>query len=166
MNVVVISLFLGGLALCIRTGVSLLWALAFGLLCFSGQAFRQGFRPREIIALWGRGVRTIGDILKIFVLIGMLTAVWRSAGTIPYIIHHCLPWVDPAHFHLWVFLLCSLLSLLLGTSFGTVSTLGVVFMLLARTAGLDPLMTAGAVMASMWGTAARQCRPARRWSAP
>ena len=71
MNVVVISLFLGGLALCIRTGVSLLWALAFGLLCFSGQAFRQGFRPREIIALWGRGVRTIGDILKIFVLIGM-----------------------------------------------------------------------------------------------
>lgn len=83
MNVVVISLFLGGLALCIRTGVSLLWALAFGLLCFSGQAFRQGFRPREIIALWGRGVRTIGDILKIFVLIGMLTAVWRSAGTIP-----------------------------------------------------------------------------------
>ena len=150
MNVVVISLFLGGLALCIRTGVSLLWALAFGLLCFSGQAFRQGFRPREIIALWGRGVRTIGDILKIFVLIGMLTAVWRSAGTIPYIIHHCLPWVDPAHFHLWVFLLCSLLSLLLGTSFGTVSTLGVVFMLLARTAGLDPLMTAGAVMSGIY----------------
>ena len=150
MNAVVISLFLGGLALCIRTGVSLLWALAFGLLCFSGQAFRQGFRPREIIALWGRGVRTIGDILKIFVLIGMLTAVWRSAGTIPYIIHHCLPWVDPAHFHLWVFLLCSLLSLLLGTSFGTVSTLGVVFMLLARTAGLDPLMTAGAVMSGIY----------------
>ena len=150
MNVVVISLFLGGLALCIRTGVSLLWARAFGLLCFSGQAFRQGFRPREIIALWGRGVRTIGDILKIFVLIGMLTAVWRSAGTIPYIIHHCLPWVDPAHFHLWVFLLCSLLSLLLGTSFGTVSTLGVVFMLLARTAGLDPLMTAGAVMSGIY----------------
>lgn len=80
----------------------------------------------------------------------MLTAVWRSAGTIPYIIHHCLPWVDPAHFHLWVFLLCSLLSLLLGTSFGTASTLGVVFMLLARTAGLDPLLTAGAVMSGIY----------------
>ena len=86
----------------------------------------------------------------LFVLIGMLTAVWRSAGTIPYIIHHCLPWVDPAHFHLWVFLLCSLLSLLLGTSFGTSSTLGVVFMLLARTAGLDPLLTAGAVMSGIY----------------
>ena len=150
MNAVVISLFLGGLALCIISGASLLWALAFGLLCFSGHAFRLGFRPREIVGLCGRGVRTIGNILKIFVLIGMLTAVWRSAGTIPYIIHHCLPWVDPAHFHLWVFLLCSLLSLLLGTSFGTASTLGVVFMLLARTAGLDPLMTAGAVMSGIY----------------
>ena len=150
MNAVVISLFLGGLALCIITGASLLWALAFGLLCFSGHAFRLGFRPREIVGLCGRGVRTIGNILKIFVLIGLLTAVWRSAGTIPYIIHHCLPWVDPAHFHLWVFLLCSLLSLLLGTSFGTASTLGVVFMLLARTAGLDPLMTAGAVMSGIY----------------
>lgn len=150
MNAVVISLFLGGLALCIISGASLLWALAFGLLCFSGHAFRLGFRPREIVGLCGRGVRTIGNILKIFVLIGLLTAVWRSAGTIPYIIHHCLPWVDPAHFHLWVFLLCSLLSLLLGTSFGTASTLGVVFMLLARTAGLDPLMTAGAVMSGIY----------------
>ena len=83
MNAVVISLFLGGLALCIVTGASLLWALAFGLLCFTGHAFRQGFRPREIAGLCGRGVRTIGNILKIFVLIGMLTAVWRSAGTIP-----------------------------------------------------------------------------------
>ena len=71
MNAVVISLFLGGLALCIITGASLLWALAFGLLCFSGHAFRLGFRPREIVGLCGRGVRTIGNILKIFVLIGL-----------------------------------------------------------------------------------------------
>ena len=112
-------------------------------------------------------MRTIGDILKIFVLIGMLTAVWRSAGTIPYIIHHCLPWVDPAHFHLWVFLLCSLLSLLLGTSFGTVSTLGVVFHAAGAHGRADPLMTAGAVMSGIYvGTAARPCLPARRWSAP
>ena len=123
MNAVVISLFLGGLALCIVTGASLLWALAFGLLCFTGHAFRLGFRPREIVGLCGRGVRTIGNILKIF--------------------------VQPAHGGRIV-LLCSLLSLLLGTSFGTASTLGVVFMLLARTAGPDPLLTAGAVMSGIY----------------
>lgn len=150
MNAVILSLFLGGLLLCISTGASLLWALAFGLLCFAGHALYLGVRPREVVVLCGRGVRTIGNILKIFALIGLLTAVWRSSGTIPYIIQQCLSLVDPAHFPLWVFLLCGLLSLLLGTSFGTASTLGVVFMLLARTAGLDPLLTAGAVMSGIY----------------
>lgn len=150
MNAVVLSLFLGGLALCITCDRSLLWALAFGLLCFMGQALWRGVPVRRIIALCIQGMRQLGNILTIFALIGMLTAVWRAAGTIPYIIHHCLPLVDPAYFPLWVFLLCSLLSLLLGTSFGTASTLGVVFMLLARTAGLDTLVTAGAVMSGIY----------------
>lgn len=88
MNAVVISLFLGGLALCIITGASLLWALAFGLLCFSGHAFRLGFRPREIVGLCGRGVRTIGNILKIFVLIGLLTSLTSS-------IIACRGWILP-----------------------------------------------------------------------
>lgn len=150
MNAVVLSLFLGGLALCITCGRSLLWALAFGLLCFMGQALWRGVPVHRIMVLCVQGLRRLGNILTIFVLIGMLTAVWRAAGTIPYIIHPCLPLVDPAHFPLGVFLLCSLLSLLLGTSFGTASTLGVVFMLLARTAGLDPLVTAGAVMSGIY----------------
>ena len=38
--------------------------------------------------------------------------------SLPFIIHHTLQWVDPAYFILWVFLLCCLLSLLLGTAFG------------------------------------------------
>ena len=80
----------------------------------------------------------------------MLTAVWRASGTLPFIIHHTLQWVDPAYFILWVFLLCCLLSLLLGTAFGSVSTLGVIFMMLARSAGLDELATAGAIMSGIY----------------
>lgn len=43
-----------------------------------------------------------------------------------------------------------LLSLLLGTAFGSVSTLGVIFMMLARSAGLDELATAGAIMSGIY----------------
>ena len=99
--------------------------------------------------LWS-GVRSVRNILIIFGLIGMLTAVWRASGTLPFIIHHTLQWVDPAYFILWVFLLCCLLSLLLGTAFGSVSTLGVIFMMLARSAGLDELATAGAIMSGIY----------------
>jgi len=132
---IVLSVFLGGLAVCVLTGASVLWALLLGLACFAGYALRQGHAPRDVALMLWSGVRSVRNILIIFGLIGMLTAVWRASGTLPFIIHHTLQWVDPAYFILWVFLLCCLLSLLLGTAFGSVSTLGVIFMMLARSAG-------------------------------
>ena len=124
---IVLSVFLGGLAVCVLTGASVLWALLLGLACFAGYALRQGHAPRDVALMLWSGVRSVRNILIIFGLIGMLTAVWRASGTLPFIIHHTLQWVDPAYFILWVFLLCCLLSLLLGTAFGSVSTLGVIF---------------------------------------
>ena len=147
---IVLSVFLGGLAVCVLTGASVLWALLLGLACFAGYALRQGHAPRDVALMLWSGVRSVRNILIIFGLIGMLTAVWRASGTLPFIIHHTLQWVDPAYFILWVFLLCCLLSLLLGTAFGSVSTLGVIFMMLARSAGLDELATAGAIMSGIY----------------
>ena len=118
---IVLSVFLGGLAVCVLTGASVLWALLLGLACFAGYALRQGHAPRDVALMLWSGVRSVRNILIIFGLIGMLTAVWRASGTLPFIIHHTLQWVDPAYFILWVFLLCCLLSLLLGTAFGSVS---------------------------------------------
>ncbi|WP_303237259.1 Na+/H+ antiporter NhaC family protein [uncultured Bilophila sp.] len=150
MKTVVLSVFLIGLTVCVSTGATVLWALLLGLFCFVGYAFLQGHPARDVASMLLAGIRQVGNILLIFVLIGMLTAVWRASGTIPFIISNTLPLVNPTYFPLWVFLLCTLLSLLLGTSIGTVSTIGVIFMLLARTAGLNEAVTAGAVMSGIY----------------
>lgn len=146
----VLSIFLIGLTACVLTGTPILWALLLGLFCFSAYALHQGHSPRALSFMLLAGIRKITNILVIFCLIGMLTAIWRAAGTIPLIIRDTLDWVAPASFSLSVFLLCSLMSLLLGTSFGTVSTLGVIFMLLARAAGLNEGLTAGAIMSGIY----------------
>ncbi|MFQ8736716.1 MAG: hypothetical protein ACLSAH_12500 [Bilophila wadsworthia] len=44
MKAIVLSVFLGGLAVCVLTGASVLWALLLGLACFAGYALRQGTR--------------------------------------------------------------------------------------------------------------------------
>lgn len=150
MKTLVLSAFLVGLTVCVVTGETVLWALLLGLFCFAGYALRQGHPARNVAAMLFAGIRQVNNILLIFGLIGMLTAVWRASGTIPFIISNTLPLVNPTYFPLWVFLLCTLLSLLLGTSIGTVSTLGVIFMLLARTAGLNEAVTAGAVMSGIY----------------
>jgi len=150
MNIASICVFLAGLVCCIVSGASILWALGAGFVIFSGLALARVRSMRAVWGMWLDGVRTVANILSIFVFIGMLTGSWRGAGTIGQLIVWSLPLVDPKTFALWVFLLCSGVSLLLGTAFGSVSTLGVIFMMLARAAGLNELVVGGAILSGIY----------------
>jgi NhaC family Na+:H+ antiporter len=143
-------LFLAGLFLCIATGGNLLYALAFGALCFTVYARYKGFSWREILRLQWEGVRKLGNILVILCLIGVITGLWRAGGAIPYIVYHAVDWIDPRFFALWAFLLCCLMSLLTGSALCTASIMGIVLMLLARSSGANEELTAGAILAGMF----------------
>ena len=56
-------------------------------------------------------------------IIGVLTGLWRSSGTIPAIVGYCVQLITPSVFLLLTFLLNSLVSFLIGTSFGTAATM-------------------------------------------
>lgn len=142
----VIGLFAAGLAGCISTGFSVIYALLFGLFIFCVYAHRKGFSLMEIIRMLINGIKKVRNILIIFVLIGCLTGIWRICGTIPYIVYHAVKLIIPQYFILCAFLLCSVLSYLTGTSFGTVSTMGVICMMLGRAAGVPELPLGGAIL--------------------
>lgn len=149
-QVITLGLFVLGLIICIVAGLSLLWALLFGVFCFSAHARSRGIPLPEVVRLLGRGVGRIANILTIFTLIGMLTGVWRICGTIPMLIDWALSLINPTFFVLWSFLLCAALSTLIGTAFGTVSTLGVVCMLMAHTAGFNEVLVGGAILSGVY----------------
>ena len=58
--------------------------------------------------------------------------------------------ITPPLFLLIAFLLSCLLSYSLGTSFGVAGTVGVIFMTLARSGGVDPVITAGVLMSGIY----------------
>ena len=149
-QIAALGLFIGGLIFCIASGHSLLYALGFGVFCFSAHARSVGIPLPEIVRLLARGVSRIANILVIFLLIGMLTGVWRLSGTIPFLIDWALSLIDPTFFILWCFLLCAGLSTLIGTAFGTVSTLGVICMLMGQTAGFNELYVGGAILSGVY----------------
>lgn len=146
MEVWIIGIFVAGLAVCIGTGLSVIYALVFGLMIFCLYAGRKGFSVTEIIRMLIKGIGKVQNILIIFVLIGCLTGIWRVCGTIPYIVYHAVNLIVPQYFVLCSFLLCSLISYLTGTSFGTVSTMGVICMMLGRAAGVAELPLGGAIL--------------------
>ena len=150
MELLVLSLFCAGLLGCIVFDVSILYALGAGLVLFLLYGKRKGFSWKELVRMALSGVRTVKNILITFVLIGMLTALWRDAGTIPVIVCYAIRLIRPSIFLLMAFLLNCLISFLTGTAFGTAATMGVICSTMAATMGVNPMLVGGAVLAGAY----------------
>ena len=105
MEFAVLGLFCGILILCIVCNVSIIYALLAGFVIFGCYAKKKGFSVKEILHMAGEGIWKVRNILITFMLIGMLTALWRQAGTIPAIICYTIHFIKPSVFLLMVFLL-------------------------------------------------------------
>lgn len=148
-------LFLAAVGLCILLGQSLILAIWVGIAAFAALGLRRGMTVRAMWdAAWAQG-RKMCCVIVIYMLIGAITALWRSAGTIAFFIYHGLRIITPQLFLLVTFLLTSFISYALGTSFGVVGTLGVLngaahlAQRLARRAGRFPACAAISVVCSM-----------------
>ena len=104
MELMVLSLFCGGLLACILLDLSILYALGAGLVMFLLYGKGRGFSWKELAGMALSGVRTVRNILMAFVLIGMLTALWRDAGTISVIVCYAARLIRPSVFLLMTFL--------------------------------------------------------------
>ena len=150
MELATLLTFGGVLILCILFHLPLLAALLFGLGLFCFYAQREGHSKKEILQMVQEGIRPAKNILLVFVLIGILTALWRASGTIPTLICYALPLIRPKTLVLTVFLLNCGISLLTGTSFGTAATMGVISMTMGRSLGADPLLLGGAILSGVY----------------
>lgn len=157
LEIAVILLFVGALFGCVALGQSILIALVFGFFLLFFYGIYKKHSVREMLSLAFSGIKTVRNILINFVLIGIITAVWRAGGTIPYIVYHATKVCDPSAMVLICFLLCALISFLTGTAFGTSATMGVICITIANSMGIPILFSGGAVISgAFWGD---RCSP-------
>ena len=143
-------LFFAMVGACLLTGRPVAWALLAGLTLFWAFGRKRGFTHRQLWDMaWSKCKKSL-IVVRIIVLIGVITGVWRCGGTIAC----CIVWgvglAPPGLFLLLAFLLCAAFSYVLGTSYGVSSTLGVILMALARSGGVDPTVTAGAILSGVY----------------
>lgn len=84
--------------------------------------------------------------IYIFILIGMVIASFMQSGTIATLIYYGLALLEPSTFLITGLLLCCLMSVVTGTSWGTVGTLGVVFIGIGTVMELPLPIVAGMVI--------------------
>lgn len=142
--------FIGAMVWCIVTGYTMVIALFIGLIAFTAVGMRKGFGLRDIANMGADGLKDALIVIEIMFIIGFITAVWRSAGTISFFVYYGIRMITPGIFLIITFALCCLLSYALGTSFGVAGTVGVIFIALARAGGVNELLTAGAAMSGIY----------------
>lgn len=93
-----------------------------------------------------RSISTSIEAILIICLIGMTVGSWVSSGTVPIVIYYGLQIFSPRFFLISVLLLCSIMSLMTGSSWTTIGTIGVAFMGVGYGLGIPMGITAGAII--------------------
>ncbi|MCI8623343.1 MAG: Na+/H+ antiporter NhaC [Provencibacterium sp.] len=88
--------------------------------------------------------------LLIIMTIGVLIAAWMLGGIIPSMIYYGLKLISPKAFLVTALLLCSVVSLAIGSSLSTIGTVGVALFAIGGALGAPPAVTAGAIVSGAY----------------
>lgn len=105
-----------------------------------------GWSFKEIDAAVLDGCRKgLSSVLLLFA-VGALIAGWIAAGTVPAIIYFGLQIIEPHIFLVATFVLCSVMSIACGTSWGTMGTAGIAMFAIGEGLGIPAGVTVGAIV--------------------
>ena len=149
-SVITISLFSLSFIVCLLLKISVVYALIIGYIIFISYGLIKGYKLKVLIKKSFEGIMTVKNILLVFILIGMITALWRASGTIAFIVYIGSKLISPSILIFLTFLFCAVLSVLIGTSLGTAATMGVICFSIGKAMGINPYYIGGAVLSGIY----------------
>lgn len=105
-----------------------------------------GFRWSDLEEGILKGIQSAISPILLLSLIGILIGVWMMSGTVPTILLYGIDLISPQYFAVSALLITIVVSMFTGSSFTTVSTVGVALMGVGLTMGVNPPMAAGAII--------------------
>ena len=98
----------------------------------------------------GQNIKTMGPAILILFLIGAVSGSWMMSGVVPTMIYYGMQIVSPKVFLFVACLVCALVSLVTGSSWTTVATIGIALMGIGTAHGYEVGWTAGAIISGAY----------------
>lgn len=95
-------------------------------------------------------IRSATPAIIILLMIGMIAGTWMASGIIPSLIYYGLKILHPSIFLPASCIICAIISLLTGSSWTTIATIGVALMGIGRALGFDDGWIAGAIISGAY----------------
>ena len=96
------------------------------------------------------GVRNVSSAIVMLLLIGGISGTWMLSGVVPTLIYYGLQIINPKVFLLTCCVISALVSLLVGSSWTTIATIGIALVGIGQSQGFDPHWIAGAVISGAY----------------
>lgn len=96
---------------------------------------------------------TLGEVsitLLILLCVGMLAGSWMISGIVPTLIYYGVQIMSPQFFLVSACVICALVSLLSGSSWTTIATIGVALLGIGHALGISEAWTAGAIISGAY----------------
>ena len=145
-SVILMLVIIAEIVVCVRLGLALVVPLLLTWLIMYIYAVitRRSWKAIEGYAL--DGVRAGFQSIMIVAAVGCLIGAWILSGTVPTLIYYGLKLVSPKIFLPATMLLCSILSVCTGTSYGSAASAGLACMGIGLSMGFPAGVIAGAVI--------------------
>lgn len=124
--------------------------LVFGIFITVIVGKLHGFSWDEMQEGLIKNVTTSIPVLGIFMVVGMTIGTWILCGTVPLLTKLGLTIISPSFFLPATCIICALVSVFTGTSWGTVGTMGLALLGIGESMGVPSYITAGAIVSGAW----------------
>lgn len=98
-------------------------------------------------------IKTIGKAMPsilILLFIGSLAGTWLISGIVPTMVYYGLKIINPTFFLVTATVVCAIVSVVTGSSWSTIATIGVALIGIGRTLGFSDPIVAGAIISGAY----------------
>ena len=120
--------------------------IILALICLIVYGRARGISFDKMQDSMAESVHTSMGAIYLFFFIGILVTALMISGAIPSLIYFGLDIISSKTFYLSSFLATAIIGIAIGSSLTTVATLGVALMSISNAFGLNPAITAGAIV--------------------
>lgn len=124
-SIAIIFLTVFSIGICLFLKISMVYGFLVALLVTMVLLSRYGASVEKIIVTLKQGVWACRSIYVVITLMGATIATWIASGVVPMLIYYGFIYIEGMNFLFACFIILMLLSYVMGTAIGTISTVGV-----------------------------------------
>ena len=109
-----------------------------------------GFSKVKLSKILKQGINEYKSLFILVALIGAMISIWMASGVVPTMLYLGLKYMQNTNFLLASFILTSIVSIFMGSAFGTISSVGITLLGLTKLFGIPDYILLGAIISGAY----------------